>query len=155
MCSSNYYLKTRLNSKNTTIAVMPFSGVGISQSTKFLLADELTNFIFIDKKISVIDRSQVNFLINQAGIENPYSISKNKIIQISDSLKANVIALGFISKKSVLRDLENSLYSINITVRLLDGKSAAVIGIINNSQTVKQVQFDLFKNMLREIVEKI
>jgi len=155
MCSSNYYLKTRLNSKNTTIAVMPFSGIGVSQSTKFLLADELTNYIFIDKKISVIDRSQVNFILHQAGIKNPYSISKNQIIQISDSLKANVIALGFISKKSVLRELENSLYSISITVRLLDGKSAAVIGIIHNSQIVEQVQFDSVKNMLREIVKKI
>jgi hypothetical protein len=155
MCSGNSYLKIPIKSKNAIIAVLPFSGVGVSQNTKHLLADELTNFIFIDKKIPVVDRSQVNFLLNQTGIDNPYSISKQQIIQISDSLDATIIALGFISKKSILRELENSLNSITITVRFLDGKSATVMGIIHGSQKLEEVQFDIIRNMLREMIGKI
>jgi hypothetical protein len=155
MCSSNSYFSTRINSYDTVIAVLPFSGVGVSQTTKNLLADELNNIIYVEKKIQVIDRSHVNFLIHQEGISNPYSISSSQIIKISDSLQASVVVLGFISKKSYWDNLQNQFHQVTITVRFLEGSSARVMGIMTKSHRMEEFQIESIQRILKKMVGDI
>jgi hypothetical protein len=154
-CSQNIHFQKKINKKKDSIAVLPFSGTGISQNEKYLAADELTTFLFLDKKIPVIDRSQINSFIKTLQIENPYVVSKEQLIHLADTLNATVLVLGLIEKKSIQNELEDSITAISITLRFLDGQSGEVRGIIYEQEKSELPRFEIIRDMLRSMVNKI
>ena len=154
-CNGRYYFPSKINSDKETIAVLPFSATGLPLTIKQLTADELTHYLYITKQVAVIDRSQVNYILTEMGISNPYILSKNQIKEISDSLGASIVAMGFISQQVSQYNLEKPIKTMTITIRFIRAESGTIIGIIQDTQTVSSDSFQHIRKMIREMAGKI
>ena len=115
----------------------------------------MTTLIYVEKKIPVIDRSRVNFILKELEIENPYFLSRNDLTTIADSLGANVIILGMMNRETESPDPEKSVNYLNITLRFLDAESGEVIGIIYEKDTTGEPPFKVIPVMLENIVRQL
>ena len=154
-CATNHYFSRKLKKSKTVIAVLPFTGKGMSKTLGYLAADELTTLIYIEKKIPVVDRSRVNFILKELEIENPYFLSRDNLTTIADSLGANVIILGMMNRENESPDPEKSVNYLNITLRFLDAESGEVIGIIYEKDTTGEPPFKVIPVMLENIVRQL
>jgi hypothetical protein len=151
-CSSNIHFQQKLKHKEAKLAVLHFSGKGVSRTLRYLAADELTTLLYVDKKYLVIDRSLVNAVVQEFEIENPYFLSKEKLITVSDSLSANVMVLGLIENEKDAGFLEKGENHFTITLRFLDGKSSDVIGMIYEKESSFEPPFKVIPGMLIRMV---
>ena len=154
-CNGRLYFPAKINSDKETIAVLPFCGTGLSQAIKQSTADELSNYLYITKKVAVIDRSQVNYMLGELGISNPYVLSKNQLKEISDSLGASIVAMGFISQHVSQDNLEKPIKTMTITIRFIRAESGMIIGIIQETRTVSSDSFQSIRETIREMAGKI
>lgn len=154
-CSSNIHFQQKLKRKEVKMVVLHFSGKGVSRTLRYLAADELTTLLYVNKKYEVVDRSLVNAVAQEFEIENPYFLSKEKLITMSDSLSANVIVLGSIENEKDPGVLEKGENHFKITLRFLDGKSSDVIGMIYEKESSFEPPFKVVPGMLVRMVNKL
>lgn len=154
-CSSNIHFQQKLKRKEAKMAVLHFGGKGVSKTLRYLAADELTTLLYVGKKYSVVDRSLVNAVVQEFEIENPYFLSKEKLITVSDSLSANVIVLGLIENEKDPGVLEKGENHFTITLRFLDGKSSDVMGMIYEKESSFEPPFKVVPGMLVRMVNKL
>lgn len=155
-CTGNQSLATN---KIERVAVLPFTarGAGISARTGHVAADQLTSFLFSEKNMAVVDRSQVNASLNQAGINNLYFLGKNALLALADSLNADCIVMGIIDSERLLnKDLsERHRGRLSITLRLLEGESGEIRNIVQESQNFEHSPAEKMNAILREIVGRL
>lgn len=154
-CSSNIHFQQKLKRKETKMAVLHFSGKGVSKTLRYLAADELTTLLYVDKKYSVVDRSLVNAVAHEFEIENPYFLSRETLITISDSLSANVIVLGLIENEKDPGILEKGENHLKIILRFLDGNSSDVMGMIYEKESSIEPPFKVVPSMLVRMINKL
>ncbi len=141
------------------VAVLPFTarGAGISARTGHVAADQLTSYLFREREMAVIDRSQVNASLHQAGINNLYFLGKNQLLALADSLDADCVIMGIIDSKSLLNsDLwAGRRGSLSITLRLLEGKSGEVRNIVQASRKFQQSPAEKIEIILQELIKRL
>jgi hypothetical protein len=144
--------------KNEIItAVLPFNvrGNNVSGRLGNLAADELTTALFIRKNIPIIDRSQVNHMLIQQQVNNPDVMSRQKLINLADSLRAAIVVLGFIENDSDILNPENHKNKLTITVRFLSGKTGEILKIIRERSESKSNISDSLRSLILKVVEKV
>jgi hypothetical protein len=151
-CTSGSQLKKLIREENSRVAVLPFSGSGISREIKYLAADEWSARLFIGHHIPVVDRSQVNAAVRFADIENTYFLSHRELITVSDSLKANLVVLGSLTYFSSPGDSRNYL---SITIRFLAVRSGKILHMVRKAKQVEDCSFETISNFLRDMSDDL
>ncbi len=154
-CANQMYFHEFLDRKNDVIAVCPFTGSNVSRTISNFAADELNRILFINKNLSVVDRSQVNYLIKSMVLENPYYLSRRDIRSFADSLQVNVIVLGNIEYHPLNRYEISGKYFISITLRFIDVNSFAVSGMIYDEIRISGNINEALSLLLEKMINKI
>ncbi len=155
-CAGSQSLVTK---KIERVAVLPFTvrGAGISARVGHVAADQLTTYLFSEKQMAVVDRSQINACLNQAGINNLYFLGKNELLALADTLNADCIVMGIIDSERLLnKDLwEQRRGRTVITLRFLEGESGEVRNIVRESRKFEHSPTEKIERMLRDIVKQL
>ena len=147
----------QLPKEDLKIAVLPFTarGPGMSQRTGLIAADRITTYLFVKKRIQVADRSQVNFVLHDHGLENMYFLSRTQLSAVADTLNASVILLGMIENSTEQADLLMPENRINVTLRFLDGKTGRILKIYYGTQKTRRSPELVLDEILQKAVEKL
>jgi hypothetical protein len=151
-CYSGNQLKKLIRQENSRVAVFPFSGSGISREIRYLAADEWSACLFIGHRIPVVDRSQVNAAVRNAGIENTYFLSHRQLLAVSDSLNTNLAVLGSITYFSNPGDSRNYL---SISIRFLEVTTGNILRMIRKAGNVENCSFETVSNFLDDMSEDL
>ncbi len=154
-CSSANLFQKIIRQENSRVAILPFSGKGISRDMKYLAADEWSDKLFVLRNIPVVDRSQVNSIIRTLGIENTYFLSRRQLSAMSDSLEANIIALGSIIYFSHHTEPDKSHNYLSITLRFLEGHSGRILFMIQKAAPVRDCSFQTIAVFLQDMSEDL
>jgi len=148
---------SKLPKENLKIAVLPFTarGPAVSQRTGHIAADKLTTLLFMEKKMPVVDRSQVNYILHERQIENVYFLSGEDLAEIADTLKASVIVLGLIENRTKQKEFETPENTLAITLRFLDGKTGEILEMANGTKKDKKPPEEMIETILSELIANI
>jgi hypothetical protein len=151
-CYSGNQLKRLMQQENSRVAVFPFSGSGISREIRYLAADEWSACLFIGHHIPVVDRSQVNAAVRYAEIENTYFLSHRKLMEVSDSLNANLGVLGSITYFS---SPGNSRNYLSISIRFLEIETGNILCMIRKAANVENCSFETVSDFIDDMSEDL
>lgn len=155
-CAGN---QTLAEKKIERVAVLPFTarGAGISARVGYVAADQLTTYLFSEKQMTVVDRSQINACLNQAGINNLYFLGRNDLLALADTLDADCIVMGIIDSERLLNEnlWKQRRGRISITLRFLEGESGEVRKIVRESRKFEHSPTENIDQILREIVKQL
>ncbi len=163
-CSVNKYLDTQSpeimiteSLDSTNIAILPFSKYGpfLSTLTGTLVADKLSDKLFLTKKFFTVERTKINDVLSTLEIKNPKKINYSEIQKIGTQLNAKFIITGNILQYS---DTEliglDSEYKININFRILSADSGEIVGVVNVVCSYKNTNtIDVIDSLVNEIVK--
>lgn len=139
------------------IAVLPFTtqGPGLSEWAGHIAADRLTTYLYINKRIPVIDRSQVSYALNSMKLENLYYLSQADLQALAKKLNATVIVLGVLENRAQQRTLDDQKNKLTITLRFLDGKSGDISQILYQTKTDQNPPQQMIDEVLAALVGRL
>ena len=154
-CASVFKQKPLLPRDNLKVAVLPLTarGPAISAGLGHVTADRLTTLLFRDRKIPVVDRSQVNDCLETADIDNVYFLSRDQLTQIADTLTASVVVLGLIENSPPGPAVSQERATVGITLRFIDAKNGEVLTILHAEKEGKSAVQAIVRPLLAELVK--
>lgn len=154
-CSVSSRFIKELDRRNTTIAVLPFNGTGISKTYLDLATDEFTRLIFIKKGFQVIDKSQVKYYLRKIKPDHSILFSKEHYFLLADTLQATVIILGSIELFFIPSEHEENLQHLIITLRFINGANAEIFGMVYEKTTTVLPLSQIIPELLEKMLPKI
>ncbi|NIR65873.1 MAG: hypothetical protein GWO08_14850 [Gammaproteobacteria bacterium] len=147
----------KLPEKNIKVVVLPFTtrGPNVSNRTGYIAADKLTSFLFVKKKMRVVDRSLVNHTLNRKSIDNVYFLSQQELVEIADTLNASVVVLGLLENRTLQQDMFASQNIITVTLRFLAGDSGETLQIVYETQKTDLKPLLVLDEFLETMVDKL
>ena len=139
------------------LMVLPFTGrgPGLSLRNGHIAADRLTAYLYMHRHYPVVDRSQVNDLLQQAGKANVYFLSRASLCALADTLDASVVVLGLIENQPAEVGGQHPLHRLVITLRFLDGRTGEILHIVQRRAESRAPLTQVIDDMLRALVDKL
>ena len=161
-CAPSPYIRNTdgIDFKNpdATYAVLNFeySGLDLSSKTAKNAADFLSARLFIDKKLSIIDRSMVRAAIKKYEITSQGRLSKEEISKLASELNADYLVLGsLVSVGSTENYYEPGAITLSLTIRFIETGSGKVVAIASRQMSKKGNITKNLEELIRKIVDSI
>lgn len=137
--------------------VLPFTGrgPGLSVRSGHSAADQLTAYLFMRGHLPVVDRSQVNDMLQQQEQENVYFLSRASLCALADTLGASVVVLGLIENQPLAAGWQPPRQRLSITLRFLDGRTGEVLHISQRRAESRAPLAQIIDDVLRALVDAL
>lgn len=151
-----YYLKEKF-SPETKVAVLTFERNGQSaiKNSGSYVADRISDKLFIDKKIQVIDRSLVNRSSLRLNIKNTEYLTADLIQTIGNDLSVDFLVCGKIETfpTSMYFDPEAE-NTIHLTLRVISAKTGELVGLAQFKKTDKD-GIESYDRIINTVIDPI
>ncbi|MBU0475262.1 MAG: CsgG/HfaB family protein [Bacteroidetes bacterium] len=142
---------------STKIVILPFEiqGSSLPKYTSVLIADKLSNRLFLTKHFSIVEKLRVDEVLHDLDIDDPININYSEIKSIGSKLNANYIVVGKLLKYASSEFISpKSKQNINLTFRILSVKTGEIIGLANINCNYKNYNIvDVIDTIVNEIAE--
>ena len=138
-------------------AVLNFTSegfIGADQVGRFA-ADEISRGLFQKQGIPVVDRAVV--IAKCAEFQLTPVVNQETLVKLAKSLDVDLLILGSLIRldKAEIGEDETEKAQIQITVRILSGRTGEVVGLVTCQKSKKGLVNDLIADLANQIVEKI
>lgn len=144
---------------DSTFAILNFDYDGFQLSSKIAnnAADKITAEFYLKRQMKMIDRSLVRAAHKKYDVLSNKSLSADMIRQLAAELNADYLILGsLISESGVIDDFEDKqMVTIGITLRILNGKTAELEGMLNQTMTGYQKIPEIINLLIDQILLSI
>lgn len=139
------------------LLVLPFTGrgPGLSLRSGHGAADQLTAYLFMQGNFPVVDRSQVNDMLQQVEKENVYFLSRASLCALADTLGASVVVLGLIENQPAEAGRRHPLHRLTVTLRFLDGRTGEILHIAQRRAESRAPPAQIIDDLLRALVDEL
>jgi hypothetical protein len=147
-----------LKGLNEKIAVLDFEKSGFFVNNKIgkFTADRLSESLYINANVSVVDRSQINNIVSEKNIPPITSLSMHKLKEIGELLNARYVVLGKVENLGESDISSTSLSGkILLTFRIVDTQNGAIAGMVSISRKIDMNAESTITLMINKMVKAL
>lgn len=138
-------------------AVLNFTSegfIGVDQTGRFA-ADEISRGLFQKQGIPVVDRSVV--IAKCAELQLTPIINQETLVKLAKALDVDLLILGSLIRldKAEIGEDDNQKAQIQMTVRILSGRTGEVVGLVTCQKSKKGLVNDLIADLSKQVVHQI
>jgi len=147
-------------SEKMKIAVMDFkAGVGVSTSEVEGLSDMLINTLYETKKFNIIERSQLNHVLDEWNFQSS-DLTNEQLVQVGRILGVKAVLVGTVNFLSEHKNIDGSYTGeYNVDVRAVDVESGEILTTAgatkSSNSTYRGMMEKIGKRLAENLVEDI
>ena len=142
--------------KKVKVAVMDFkNGVGVEKEEVIGLSDMLINSLYETGKFSIIERSQLNKVLEEQGFQAS-ELCDEQLVQVGKILGVNSILVGTVNFMASKKNYDGSFEGeYNVDVRAVDVESGKIVTTAGATKKSSQTYREMMKKISRQLAKNL